>query len=810
MKRTRQLPSFVKWYPLLLVALPLFTLSLIYLSYANIQDTRQLAIDAATDVANEVSVMVDQRSLQVTKEQLAEVAESTALKVKSQLEKAISVASTLARVFAGMQEAGIAVDVGRDSVNSILRKVLESNNDFYAAYTLWEPDAFDMLDLAFSHSPGHDLTGRFIPYLYRQGRQQIQLTPASQYQQPDPGRADIWQGEYYQAVKEKLTPLLIAPWPRTVDGRSVTVISVVVPVVVNERFLGISGIDLKVDFLQELVDETAENQLPIDAKLLVMTDQGLIASLSRGDHATGQMAELVIPKQLSWIAALEQGGEIVEMTDKYLTILRILGFEGRVHDWAVYLRLPRSSVDAGAEIVRQRMMVDVGETELRLAQESASGLWQQLFVMTGVLLLIAVMLRLVKTLVTKERALRQSEGRMQGLMDNATAVIYMKDLQGRYLLVNKRWLQLFHVTEEQVVGYTDHELFSEEIADKFRANDILAFKRQASVEIEEQAPLDDGLHTYISLKFPLFDADRNCYATCGISTDITDRKEAEQSIQRMNAELERRVGERTEELSQSLVSLKGAQALLVQSEKMAALGDLVGGIAHEVNTPLGTALTAASSLQEHSAEFKALYQNQYMKRSDLEDFIEHNQESTDILLTNLYRAVELVENFKEVSVDQSSEDLRAFDARVYLDKVLQSLQPKIKHTRHRIAVNSDDGIEVTLFPGAFAQIITNLVINSLMHGFDGIEEGVIEIDLRVRNHHLSIEYRDNGVGVPESILERIFEPFVTSKRGAGGSGLGMSVVYNLVTRSMKGSIVCHSEPGQGVAISILLPQYLEL
>ncbi|MCW8885414.1 MAG: ATP-binding protein [Motiliproteus sp.] len=805
-----KLGFFIRWYPLLLVALPLFTLLVIYLSYTTSKQTQQLAVDSATEVANDVSATMYRRSLIVTQNQLTDVAANTALKFKSRIENALGVSSTLAHVLSGMTDAGIAVDVGRDSVNSVLRRLLEQNPQFFAAYTIWEEDAFDMLDLAFANSPGHDTSGRFIPYWYRDDQHQLRLVPARFYSEGEPLSDGQWRGRYYQSVKEELVPQLLAPWDRSIEDQSVRVLSIAVPIMTEGRFVGIAGIDIRADVFQELLDETADG-LPLSpAQLMLMTDQGLVSGLSNNPLAIGQMATLHVPGQLSWSEALEQGGQALAFDETHLNILQIVDFQGKVSDWGVYLTLPRNAVEEGAEKLRQKMMADVEDVESRLAKRGESGLWQQLVIMVGVFLLVILILRLVKSLINKEQALRQSEGRLYALMDNATAVIYMKDLEGRYLLVNQRWLELFHVRMEQVIGRTDHELFDESIADDFRANDIKAYQQQKAIEIEEQAPQDDGLHTYISLKFPLFDATGQCYATCGVSTDITERKLAEEAIQQLNAELEMRVTERTKELSKSLTSLKSAQAQLVQSEKMAALGDLVGGIAHEVNTPLGNALTAASSLQESTCDLKKVYQAQQMKRSDLEGFIEHNHESTDILMTNLRRAVELVENFKEVSVDQSHVDLRAFEVRSYLDKVLQSLRPKIKHTRHQLQVEGEQDIEVTLYPGAFAQIITNLVMNSLIHGFDGIEEGVIRIDLETRGDHLRILYQDNGVGIPAEILDRVFEPFVTSKRSAGGSGLGMNIVYNLVTRTMQGSVACSSRKGEGVEVEIILPLKLDL
>ncbi len=799
----------VRWYPLLLVALPLFTLLLVAFSFQTIEQTRRLAVDSATRVADEVSLMMQEQSLLVAQDQLAEVASTTALQASAGIERAVSVASTLARVLSGMKEAGIAVDVGRDSVNSILRTLLDNNSDFLAAYTIWEPDQFDMLDLAYAGAPGHDASGRFAPYWSRDNDGRVSLRPVRDYDRPVSEDRTIGAGDYYQRVKKQLQPLVLAPWLRTQGPASMPIISVVVPIIADQRFVGVAGVDLPVQKLQQIVDQLASESLPEEGLLTVISAEGMIIAMSGSRSGIGEVAATLIHDHRRVSGLIREGRQLSELDEDKLSVLQPLGFGEGLDSWGVYLLLPRTQVEAGARDIHRKMMADVRQVERSLSVESSTGLWRQGGI-TLVLILSAVLIyRLMRSLERKERELRHSEGRLQALMDNTTAVIYMKALDGRYLLVNRRWLELFHVTREQVLDHTDFDLFPADIAEKFRANDIRAWEQQQTIEIEELAPQDDGLHTYISLKFPVFDTDGNCYATCGVSTDITERKKAEEEVQALNTELEQRVSERTRELSESLVSLKNTQAQLVQSEKMAALGDLVGGIAHEINTPLGNALTAASSLKETVNDLSKLYQKQQMGRSDLEYFLEHNDESAEILMTNLQRAVELIENFKEVSVDQSHSELRSFEVGKYLEKVLQSLKPKFKHTSHQLKLSCPEQIEVTLYPGAFAQIVTNLVMNSLIHGFAGMESGVVTLSVCRRGEFLILDYSDNGCGIEADILERIYEPFVTTLRGRGGSGLGMNIVYNLVTRNPGGSIDCRSRPGEGVHIRIRLPLRLK-
>ena len=198
-----------------------------------------------------------------------------------------------------------------------------------------------------------------------------------------------------------------------------------------------------------------------------------------------------------------------------------------------------------------------------------------------------------------------------------------------------------------------------------------------------------------------------------------------------------------------------------------------------------------------------------MKKSDLDNYLKVAGESTTMLMTNLTRASELVQSFKKVAVDQSSEAMRVFDLKQYVGEVLLSLQPKLKKTKHTITLECPDDLELNTFPGALSQVITNLIMNSMIHGFETEEEGRILMRFTPEGKELLFTYQDNGKGIPPEYLGRIFDPFFTTRRGTGGSGLGLHILYNIVSSQLQGSIHCESTPGVGTTFFIRMATTIE-
>jgi signal transduction histidine kinase len=289
---------------------------------------------------------------------------------------------------------------------------------------------------------------------------------------------------------------------------------------------------------------------------------------------------------------------------------------------------------------------------------------------------------------------------------------------------------------------------------------------------------------------------------------------SEQQLRALNATLEDRVDERTDELTrandelvQTLETLQHAQKELLRSEKLSALGAMVAGIAHELNTPIGNGLMAGSTLAEHNRVFQGEVDAGNLRRSSLERYLADSRTATDILLRNLDRAGELIRSFKQVAVDQTSAQRRTFRLDEVIDEILLALQPTLK--KRPLTLNREIDAEIWLdsYPGPLGQIITNLINNSITHGFAEREHGTIRIiGKQLANDQVQLAICDDGTGIAPEHLTRVFDPFFTTRLGQGGSGLGMNIVHTLATQVLGGQIRIDSTVGTGTCVTLDLPQ----
>lgn len=279
-----------------------------------------------------------------------------------------------------------------------------------------------------------------------------------------------------------------------------------------------------------------------------------------------------------------------------------------------------------------------------------------------------------------------------------------------------------------------------------------------------------------------------------------------------NEELQKDVDERTTELEESynelekmVKSLRQTRDKLVESEKMASLGGLVAGVAHEINTPIGIGLTGITYFLQITDELHKKYETDNMSEEEFVEYLNESKELAQQINTNLERTAQLIRSFKQIAADQTSEKKRTFYLKDYIEEVLFSLKHITKKTNLEIKINCNDNIKINSYPGAYSQIITNLLLNSIRHGYKNNAEGIITIAATKIYNNIELIYKDNGMGIAEKNLPNIFEPFFTTNREQGGIGLGLNIIYNIVTSNLNGTITCDSQYGNGVIFSINIP-----
>jgi len=269
--------------------------------------------------------------------------------------------------------------------------------------------------------------------------------------------------------------------------------------------------------------------------------------------------------------------------------------------------------------------------------------------------------------------------------------------------------------------------------------------------------------------------------------------------------IEDELRKRNTELATSMETIQMAKAQLVESERMASLGGLVAGIAHDVNTPLGVSVTATSFLHDRVKKLQSAYENKKLTGNTMTSFLSEAEQTITLLTNNLNRASDLISSFKQVAVDQTSEAEREINVSEYLTEVVQSLAPNFKKTQHTIDIHCPDDLSIKCAPGVLAQILTNMIMNSLIHGFEDKTKGAIRLEISEQDNNLVINYSDDGRGLDEDTLKRHFDAFFTTRRGKGGSGLGTHIMYKLVTQTLGGDIEAFSKPGEGLKYIITIP-----
>ena len=401
-----------------------------------------------------------------------------------------------------------------------------------------------------------------------------------------------------------------------------------------------------------------------------------------------------------------------------------------------------------------------------------------------------------------EDAIAEGRRLLQQVIDTVPAVINVKDKQLRYVLMNRYMAGIFGIEPADAIGRTTTDLMSRYGAQKTDENDkrVLAAGRELGFYEEEYMDSSGNMRQWLVNKLPLLDADGEIENIVTVALDIGERK---------RGELEMRKAKDAAEAA--LRNLRETQNSLIEAEKLAALGRLVAGVAHEVNNPVGISLTVASSLERKTAIFADEVARGNLKRSSLHEFLESSRDASSQLVANLNRAAELIQSFKQVAADRNYSDQRIFDLGDLTEQVVMSLRPGLR--KHNLTLNVDCQPNLTMnsYPGPYGQVLTNLFLNSVAHAFPDGKPGAVDIQVRESGKdNVEIMFSDNGCGMSLDVRRRAFDPFFTTRRDQGGTGLGLHIVYSIVTNRLGGRLDLDSEPGGGTRIQIILPRVAPL
>lgn len=378
--------------------------------------------------------------------------------------------------------------------------------------------------------------------------------------------------------------------------------------------------------------------------------------------------------------------------------------------------------------------------------------------------------------------------------------------------VNDGTLHMLRAQRDELLGRTGRDLKLWCDPDKRRAF-YSRLEQEQSAECETWIRRIDGSEFLAAISVRNFDS-AGQLRTILVARDVTELRRIENEIRTLNAELEVRVSQRTEELnrvntdlSTTVERLQETQDELVRSEKLASLGTLVAGVAHELNTPLGNALMAVTTLNRKLKLFHE-ESTQGIKRSSLDQLLAAADTGADIAFRNLTRASELVTSFKQVAADQTSSQRRQFLLDEVIDEILLTIHPLLKHSQVEVKVRVDKDLHFDSYPGPLGQVITNLISNAVTHAFpEGFPSPCIDLLAIPENETtVRLQVSDNGCGIPPDLLPRVFDPFVTSRMGSGGTGLGLHIAHNLVAQTLGGNISVHSEVDVGTAFTLILPR----
>ena len=392
------------------------------------------------------------------------------------------------------------------------------------------------------------------------------------------------------------------------------------------------------------------------------------------------------------------------------------------------------------------------------------------------------------------------------LLEHMPAAVASFDVRSRLRQCNRRYADLYGAKPEDLVGKHVREYAPAVVQDQVREAGRLALAGQPQTYrrfhvhpvTHEVTWLDAGVSPEV--------VEGKVVGLHTVLVDVTDKVQADAEIRNLNAELEQRVEKRTQELAQATDDLQSSHDELVRSQAKAGLSAMVASVSHELATPVGNSVLVASTFGDLAAALKNKLDANQIKKSSLRELQNTLAEGSDMLQRNLERAELLLKNFRQVSADQASEQCRSFDLAEVIAEVVSSMAPSLRKYSHRVVVEIPADVVMNSLPGPLGQVVINLINNAYLHAFEDRTDGILTIRCQAVGDDVLLQVEDNGKGMTVEVQQRLFEPFFSTRLGAGGTGLGMSIVQSIVAKSLGGSMLVHSVIGQGTRFDITLPR----
>ncbi|WP_284382794.1 PAS domain-containing sensor histidine kinase [Litoribrevibacter albus] len=602
----------------------------------------------------------------------------------------------------------------------------------------------------------------------------------------------------------------------------------------NKRLGYLFGINLfnnNVQLLRRIVNNTG-----VDGATLVIqpsSDPKVAVTGTSRDHANGSLEPIAWMNQVGTTPIYQANDEY---PDEHFSVIDLLGDHDIAHQDATQLQLilwqKESYLTSHYQLFTQTLILVVGLVLLlgtgiavlatkissrslnyltKFAEKQTSDTDTPHFEATPIYEINQVGRRLEQAM----QDVVSNEEMYRNILNYSGSVVYIKTLDGRYQFVNSEFECVTGIPHSEVYGKTNEDIFPPRVAEEFTNHDNKVLQEMRVLNFREDLVKDGETFSFISVKFPIKNQQGDIIYICGFLTDITGIIQTQEELSREKARAEEATTQLNslnkslaDAITKKTMELESTQESLIQSEKLASLGSLVAGISHELNTPIGTALTVSTTLEERIAHLHEDFLSGSLSKRAMENYLQDLNESSSILIRSLSSAIELISSFKQLSVDQTSAQRRTFSLKKTLEEVAITHRHLLSDSPIQLIAMIYEDAQLDSYPGALVQVMNNLIHNAINHGFADDFKGNIIITTKLEAGHAIINISDNGYGIPAESQKKVFDPFFTTKLGQGGSGLGLHIVHSIVTGILGGSIVLNSRHGgvnTGTDFQITLP-----